>query len=95
MVAEDLIALAEDAYSDACDPDADAAIEDAYCDADGVCDWACCERSGCVIDKYHRGLALQAQAIEAGTGETERLDPKGESAVPKECAPNLSPEDNN
>ena len=34
---------------------------------------------------YYRGPVLvdPASAIEAGTGETEGLDPKGESAVPK------------
>ena len=63
-VAEDLIALAEEAYNEEAD-EQDAPIEDASCDADGVCHWQICNAAGCIIDKYHRGLALQTQAIAA------------------------------
>ena len=35
--------------------------------------------------------ALYAQAIEAGTGETERLDPQDESAVATPCAQTQEP----
>ena len=90
-VAEDLIALAEYAYDDYRDRD-DADIEDAYCDTDdGLCGWGVCQNVGCIIDKYHRGLALHAQAIEARSATTAWRGPKDESAVGGTDAPDPTP----
>lgn len=87
-VADDLIALAAYVYDDNANFD-DPSIEDASCDAEGVCWWGVCRESGCIIDKYHRGLALQtallASAMSAGTAETaqQAQGQRPASAVPE------------
>ncbi len=64
-VAEDLIAMSEEAYDVesmghwAVGGDVDN-IEDATCDEEGVCHWATCQGAGCVIDKHKRGKELLA-----------------------------------
>ena len=89
--AEDLIALAEYAYEEHADMD-DAPLEAAACPtADGLCGWRVCRATGCVIDKYHRGLALQTEALcdsdrSGEAGETRRDSTEGESAGPKGIA---------
>ena len=59
--------------------------------ANGMC--AMLRRNNGICGKSAMGWSSRhpAKAIEAGTGETERLDPQGESAVPQGFAQETQP----
>jgi hypothetical protein len=62
-LAEDVIAMTEDAYEEAIWPHICAggdapAIEGASCDTDSVCNWRVCNAVGCIVDKHRTARAF-------------------------------------